>query len=275
VLADRGDRVVTPTPCYPIHRAAPVLAGAEVVAPPVGGGIDAIEDAARSARPAVVIVSFPHNPTTTTATAEDMQRLVDLARELGFVLVHDFAYADLAFDGHRPPSVLAAEGAFECAVELYSLTKSFSMAGWRVGFVLGNREVVAALAKLKSYLDYGTFQPIQIAATVAMREAAGFPDDVCRIYRGRRDALCDGLARAGWTVEPPRGTMFVWAPLPASRRDAGSLAFALELAREASVAVSPGIGFGDGGDGHVRFALVENEHRIRQATRSIRRLLEA
>ncbi len=274
-LVDHGDSVVAPTPCYPIHRAAPALAGAQVVSPLVDGGIDAIEEAARASRPRAVVVSFPHNPTTATATPADMQRLVDLARELDFVLVHDFAYADIAFDGHRPPSALAAEGAFDCAVELYSLTKSFSMAGWRVGFVLGNREVVAALAKLKSYLDYGTFQPIQIAATVALREAHDFPEEVCEIYRSRRDALCSGLARAGWPVEPPRGTMFVWAPLPESRREAGSLAFALELARDADVAVSPGIGFGEGGDGHVRFALVENEHRIRQATRSIRRLLAA
>jgi alanine-synthesizing transaminase len=272
-LVDHGDQVVVPTPCYPIHRAAPALAGAEVLTPPVEGGLDAIEQVARASRPRVVVVSFPHNPTTAVATPEDMQRLVDLARELDFVLVHDFAYADIAFDGHEPPSVLAAEGVFECAVELYSLTKSFSMAGWRVGFVLGNAEVVGALAKLKSYLDYGTFQPIQIAATVTLREATEFPAQVSEIYRSRRDVLCDGLARAGWAVEPPRGTMFVWAPLPESRREAGSLAFALELAREADVAVSPGIGFGDGGDGHVRFALVENEQRIRQATRSIRRLL--
>jgi alanine-synthesizing transaminase len=222
-----------------------------------------------------VIVSFPHNPTTATATPELMQRLVDLAREREFVLVHDFAYADIAFDGHDPPSVLQAEGAEECAVELYSLTKSFSMAGWRVGFVLGRADVVEALAKLKSYLDYGTFQPIQIASIVALRQAPDYPVEVCEVYRGRRDALCAGLARAGWDVTPPRGTMFVWAPLPEPFRELGSLEFALRLAREAEVAVSPGIGFGEGGDGHVRFALVENEHRIGQATRAIRRLLQA
>jgi alanine-synthesizing transaminase len=169
--------------------------------------------------------------------------------------------------------VLAADGAQECAVELYSLTKSFSMAGWRVGFLLGNAEVVAALAKLKSYLDYGTFQPIQIASTVTLREAADYPAEVCDIYRSRRDVLIEGLERAGWPVDPPRGTMFCWAPIPEPYRDRGSLDFALRLAREASVAVSPGIGFGEGGDGHVRFALVENEQRIRQATRQIRKLL--
>ncbi len=220
-----------------------------------------------------MIVSFPHNPTTVIATPELMQRLVDLAREREFVLVHDFAYADIAFDGHGPPSVLAADGALDCAVELYSLTKSFSMAGWRMGFTLGRPDVVAALAKLKSYLDYGTFQPIQIASIVALREAPDYPLEVCEIYLRRRDALISGLARAGWEVEPPKGTMFVWAPIPEQMRELGSLECAIALARGADVAVSPGIGFGPGGDGHVRFALVENEQRIGQATRSIRKLL--
>ncbi len=220
-----------------------------------------------------MIVSYPHNPTTAVTTPAELQRLVDLALEHEFLLVHDFAYADVAFDGHEPPSVLAARGAGECAVELYSLTKSFSMAGWRVGFLLGNPAAVSALAKLKSYLDYGTFQPIQIAAAVTLREAGEYPAHVCELYRRRRDVLCTGLARAGWPVEPPAGTMFVWAPIPEPYRDQGSLGFALRLAREAGVAVSPGIGFGDGGDGHVRFALVENEQRIRQATRAIGRLL--
>src|SRR5436305_589423 len=208
----------------------------------------------RETRRKVVLVSYPHNPTTAVATREDMQRLVDLAREQEFVLVHDFAYADIAFDGHEPPSILAADGAHECAVELYSLTKSFSMAGWRVGFVLGRADVVGALAKLKSYLDYGTFQPIQIASTVTLREAQDYPAEVCAIYKSRRDTLIAGLGRAGWDVEPPRGTMFVWAPIPDRFRGLGSLEFALRLARDANVAVSPGIGFGDGGDGHVRFA---------------------
>jgi alanine-synthesizing transaminase len=274
VLVDRDETVVVPTPAYPIHRVAPRLAGATVVTPRADGGIDAIAEAVRASRPKVVIVSFPHNPTTAVATAEDMQRLVDLAREHDFLLVHDFAYADVGFDGHKPPSILAADGALDCAVELYSLTKSFSMAGWRVGFVLGRADVVGALAKLKSYLDYGTFQPIQIAATVTLREAPEYPAEVNEIYRSRRDALCSGLARAGWHVDPPRGTMFVWAPIPERFQELGSLEFALRLARDADVAVSPGIGFGDGGDGHVRFALVENEQRIGQATRAIKRLLD-
>ena len=272
-LVGPGDTVVVPTPAYPIHRVAPILAGADVVSPPAAGGIDALVEAIVEHRPKVAIVSYPHNPTTAIASAADLQRLVDAAREREVLLVHDFAYADVAFDGHRPPSILAADGAHECAVELYSLTKSFSMAGWRVGFLAGRADVVAALAKLKSYLDYGTFQPIQIAATVTLREAVEYPAQVCEIYRSRRDALVRGLERAGWDVEPPRGTMFLWAPIPERFAAEGSLAFALRLAREASVAVSPGIGFGEGGGGHVRFALVENEQRIGQATRAIKKLL--
>jgi alanine-synthesizing transaminase len=279
VLAEPGDSVVVPSPSYPIHLVAPRLSGATVIHAVIEGEdvVDAIEEAVRAAEPSprAMVVSFPHNPTTVCATPELMQRLVDLARERELVLVHDFAYADIAFDGHVPPSVLAADGALECAVELYSLTKSFSMAGWRMGFCLGQPDVVAALAKLKSYLDYGTFQPIQIASIVALREAPDYPVEVNEIYLGRRDALISGLARAGWDVEPPRGTMFVWAPIPAGWAHVGSLEFALKLAREADVAVSPGVGFGEGGDGHVRFALVENSERIRQATRNIRRLLGA
>ena len=272
-VVDVGDAVLAPTPAYPIHQVAPRLAGGELLTYAAEEGVDAVAAAVAQRRPKVVVVSFPHNPTTTVASTEDLQRLVDLAREHGFLVVHDFAYADVAFDGHRPPSILAAEGALDCAVELYSLTKSFSMAGWRVGFALGRPDVIKALTRLKSYLDYGTFQPIQIASFVALREARGYPDEVCEIYRRRRDVLCDGLARAGWPVEPPHGTMFVWAPIPDALAGRGSVDVALELAREAGVAVSPGAGFGDGGDGHVRFALIENEQRIRQATRAIGRLL--
>ena len=278
VLLEGGDSAVVPSPSYPIHLVAPRLAGATVVHARFEAGdvLSGIESAVRAAQPPprVVIVSFPHNPTTQVATPELMQRLVDLAHERGFVLVHDFAYADIAFDGHEPPSVLAAEGALDCAVELYSLTKSFSMAGWRMGFTLGRPDVVAALAKLKSYLDYGTFQPIQIASIVALREAPDYPVEVCQQYRRRRDALIAGLARAGWEVAPPQGTMFVWAPIPERFLELGSLEFAVMLARGADVAVSPGIGFGPGGDEHVRFALVENEQRIGQATRSIKKLLQ-
>jgi alanine-synthesizing transaminase len=279
VLVEPGDVAVVPTPSYPIHLFAPVLAGASVAQVPVAGDdfVDGvIETFERSRpRPRVVILSFPHNPTTRVAEVSQLQRLVDWARANDVLLVHDFAYADIAFDGYEPPSLLACDGALECSVELYSLTKSFSMAGWRVGFVLGRPDVVAALAKLKSYLDYGTFQPIQIASIVAMREEPDYPREVTEIYRVRRDALVAGLARAGWDVEPPRATMFVWAPIPEPWRAAGSLEFAVTLAQEAGVAVSPGVGFGPGGEGYVRFALVENEQRIAQACRGIRKLLQA
>jgi alanine-synthesizing transaminase len=278
VLLQPGDAAVVPGPSYPIHLFAPVFAGAVVEQAAMGQDEDLfanIVDAFERSRPRprVLVLSFPHNPTTAVVDADFMQRVVDFAHERELVVVHDFAYADIAFDGHVPPSILQAEGAAEVAVELYTLTKSFSMAGWRVGFVVGNAEVVQALARLKSYLDYGTFQPIQIAAIVAMNEAPEYPAEVCDVYRSRRDALCDGLARIGWPIQRPRGTMFAWAPIPRSYRGVGSLEFAVKLAREARVAVSPGIGFGTRGDGHVRFALVENEQRIGQAVAGLRRAL--
>ena len=278
VLVEPGDAALVPSPSYPIHAFAPAFAGATVERMPMGPDEDLFENVVEAferarPRPRVLVLSFPHNPTTATVEADFMQRVVDFARGHELIVVHDFAYADLAFDGHVPPSILQAEGAAEVAVELYTLTKSFSMAGWRVGFVVGNEEIVGALARLKSYLDYGTFQPIQIAAIVAMNEVPDFPLEVCEIYRSRRDALCDGLARIGWPVAKPKGTMFVWAPIPEPFRALGSLDFAVKLAREAGVAVSPGVGFGEGGDGHVRFALVENEQRIGQAVAGLRRAL--
>ncbi|HEX9598745.1 MAG TPA: aminotransferase class I/II-fold pyridoxal phosphate-dependent enzyme, partial [Gaiellaceae bacterium] len=278
LLVEPGDVALVPAPSYPIHLFAPVLAGASVAQMAMGHGEDVfanLEEAYDRSRPRprALIVSFPHNPTTATVDAAFMQRVVDYARERNIVVVHDFAYADIAFDGHRPPSILEAEGAREVAVELYTLTKGYSMAGWRVGFAVGNAEIVAALGRLKSYLDYGTFQPIQIAATVAIGQAADYPAEVCELYRSRRDTLCDGLARIGWEVTKPRGTMFVWAPIPPAYRELGSHEFALKLLREAKVSVSPGAGFGPGGDGHVRFALVENEQRIAQAVRGIRSAL--
>jgi alanine-synthesizing transaminase len=273
LLVEPGDVALVPDPSYPIHRFAPVLTGAGVESYRLDGDIGAaLEDAYRRAEGLVrtVIASFPHNPTGAVATPELMQGIVDFARERGLLVVHDFAYADLAYDGHEPPSILQADGAREVAVELYSLTKGFSMAGWRVGFAVGNADVLAGLARLKSYLDYGTFQPIQIAAIVAMNEAAAYPHEVCAAYRSRRDTLCRRLRRAGWPVDPPQGTMFVWAPIPERFRAEGSQAFALRLLQEAKVAVSPGAGFGSAGEGHVRFALVENEQRIAQAVRGIR-----
>ena len=278
VLVEPGDAALVPSPSYPIHVFAPVFAGAAVTRVAMGRDADlpgnVVEAYERSRpRPRVLVLSFPHNPTTAVVDLASLQRVVDFARERGLVVVHDFAYADIAFDGHEPPSILQAEGAEEVCVELYTLTKGFSMAGWRVGFCVGNAEIVQALARLKSYLDYGTFQPIQIASIVAVNEAAGYPSEVCEIYRSRRDALCDGLARIGWPVPKPKGTMFVWAEIPEPYRTLGSLEFAVRLTREAKVAVSPGAGFGEGGEGYVRFALVENEERIRQAVRGIRAAL--
>lgn len=202
-----------------------------------------------------------------------MQKVVDFARERAVVLVHDFAYAELGFDGYQPPSILEVEGAKDVAVELYSMTKSFSMAGWRSAFLVGNSEVVQALAKLKSYLDYGAFQPIQIATTVTLNEDPEHPKVVNEIYQSRRDALCDGLDRIGWPMERPKGTMFAWAPIPGPYAAMGSIEFASKLVKEAHVAVSPGVGFGPGGDGFVRFALIENEHRIGQGIRQLRAAL--
>jgi alanine-synthesizing transaminase len=277
-LVGPGDSALVPSPAYPIHIYAAVLAGAETRQVRLGPEENFFDNLLQAfeetwPRPRVLVMSFPHNPTTACVDLDFMTRVVEFAREHEVLVIHDFAYADLAFDGHEPPSILQVPGAKDVAVELYTLTKSFSMAGWRVGFLLGNAEVVAALARLKSYLDYGTFQPIQIAAIVTMNEAPDYPHQVCEIYRGRRDALCDGLARVGWEIEKPKGTMFVWAPVPDPYIDMGSLEFALMLLEEAKVAVSPGVGFGPGGDGFVRFALVENEQRIGQAVRGVRRAL--
>ena len=278
VLLGPGDAAMVPSPSYPIHIWGPLFAGAEIRHVRLGGEHDFFENLLEAwedswPRPKVIVLSFPHNPTTACVDLAFMERMVNFAREHEVLLVHDFAYADLGFDGYDPPSILQVPGAEDVAVELYTMTKSFSMAGWRMGFLLGNAEVVAALAKLKSYLDYGTFQPVQIAATVAMNETPDFPLEVNAIYRSRRDALIDGLGRAGWEIEAPKGTMFVWAPIPPAYEDLGSLEFAKLLVREAQVAVSPGMGFGPGGEGHVRFALVENEQRIGQATRNIKRAL--
>jgi alanine-synthesizing transaminase len=278
VLLQPGDAALVPSPSYPIHIWGPLFAGAEVREIPVGTGEDFFENVKQSyrfswPRPRVIVLSFPHNPTTTCVDLAFMQRMVDFALENEVLLVHDNAYAELGFDGFRPPSILQADGAKRCAVELYSMTKAYSMAGWRMAYLVGNAEVVQALAKLKSYLDYGAFQPIQIAATVTLNEDPGHPERAQAIYQSRRDALCDGLARIGWEVEPPRGTMFVWAPIPEPYRELGSVEFASMLVKEAKVATSPGVGFGPGGDGHVRFALIENEQRIGQGVRNLRRAL--
>ncbi|WP_227748183.1 aminotransferase class I/II-fold pyridoxal phosphate-dependent enzyme [Oerskovia douganii] len=279
VLLQPGDAAIVPTPSYPIHIWGPYFAGADARQVAIGDGTDAsgyIDRVMESweygwPKARVVVLSFPHNPTTTVATKEDLQRLVDWARERDVVLVHDLAYADMTFDGWRPPSIMECDGAKEVAVELYSMTKSYSMAGWRVAFLVGRPDVVGALAKLKSYLDYGTFQPIQIAATVTLNEALDFPTEVSAVYESRRNTLCDGLDRIGWDIHRPKGTMFAWARIPEPYREMGSIEFATHVIEECDVAVSPGVGFGPGGDGFVRFALIENEQRTAQAIRNLKK----
>ena len=279
VLLEAGDSVLVPAPSYPIHLFAPLFAGANVREIPLTSNQADFFDALTTRfeyswpRPRVIILSFPHNPTTACVDLDFMQRVVDFARQRDVMVVHDFAYADLGYDGYMPHSILEADGAKEVAVEFYSMTKSYSMAGWRVAFMVGNAQTVAALAKLKSYLDYGSFQPVQIAATVTMNEAPNYPTEAREIYESRRNTLCDGLARIGWEVEPPRGTMFTWAPIPKPYRHMGSVEYASMLVEEANVAVSPGVGFGPGGEGNVRFALIENEQRINQAIRQMRSAL--
>jgi alanine-synthesizing transaminase len=278
VLVGPGDTALVPSPSYPIHIYAPLFAGADVREVRVGPGEDFFANLVKaweeaSPKPKTIVFSFPHNPTTECVDLEWMRRIVDFAKANDVVLVHDFAYSDTYFDGYEPPSVLQVPGGKEVAVELYTLTKSYSMAGWRVAFAVGNSEVVGALTKLKSYLDYGTFQPIQIASIVALNEAADYPKTVNAIYESRRDALVDGLNRIGWPVAKPLGTMFVWAAVPEPYQEMGSLEFAKHLVTDAGVATSPGVGFGTGGEGYVRFALVENEQRIGQAVRNLRRSL--
>ncbi len=286
VLLERGDAAIVPSPSYPIHIYGPLFAGADLRQVPMRGlsdprtrddftgdfmgSLEAAYDIGWP-KPRVLVISFPHNPTGACVDLDFMQRVVDFCREREMIVVHDFAYADVGFDGYKPPSILQAEGAKECAVELYSMTKSFSMAGWRCAFMVGNRDVVQALVKLKSYLDYGAFQPVQIAATVTMNEAPDYPQEVCAIYEARRDALLDGLARIGWDIPKPRGTMFVWAPIPEPYADLTSVEFCSLMVRECEVALSPGVGFGPGGEGFVRFALIENEKRIAQGVRNLRR----
>lgn len=274
-----GDAVVTPTPAYPIHPYGVLMAeghGCLLPMPDPATFLGRLEDLYRksSRPPHLLLLSFPHNPTTHCVDREFFETVIGLARHHGTMVVHDFAYADLGFDGYRPPSILQIPGAKEVAVEIFSMSKSYNMAGWRIGFCLGNRKMIAALGRIKSYLDYGAFQPVQIASIIALRECEEETKKICRVYQKRRDVLLDGLRRAGWEVTPPRGTMFVWAPIPERYRAAGSLEFAKTLLEKALVAVSPGIGFGQQGEGFVRFALIENDSRIRQATRSIKQFLK-
>jgi alanine-synthesizing transaminase len=274
-----GDVVVSPNPAYPIHQYGVIMAEGQACMLPLPDPatfLGRLEELCRTSnpKPKMILISFPHNPTTTCVDLDFFRELVRIAREYGIFVVHDFAYADLCFDGYKAPSILQVEGAKEVAVEIFSLSKSYNMAGWRVGFCLGNPKVIAALARIKSYLDYGVFQPVQIASIIALRECEEETRKIACLYQKRRDLLVQGLKRAGWPVEPPRGSMFLWAPLPERYRDMGSLEFSKLLLDKALVAVSPGVGFGPLGEGHVRFALVENDHRIRQATRSIGQFLK-
>lgn len=273
-----GDTVVSPNPAYPIHQYGVLMAEGNACMlpmPDAGTFLQRLQDLYRtsSRKPRMLLISFPHNPTTNCVDLDFFREIISLAQQHGTMVVHDFAYADLCFDGYKAPSILQVEGAKEVAVEIFSMSKSYNMAGWRVGFCLGNPKMIAALARIKSYLDYGVFQPIQIASIIALRECEEDTRKICALYQKRRDVLVSGLQRAGWLVEPPRGSMFVWAPLPERFRGMGSLEFSKMLLEEAQVAVSPGVGFGPMGEGYVRFALVENEHRIRQATRSIAQFL--
>ncbi len=279
-ILDANDTVVVPNPSYPIHIYGPAIAGAHVVSVPVQNKEQFLAELENliprmMPRPKALIVNFPSNPTTECVELPFLARLVELAREYGFYLIHDLAYADIAFDGYKPPSVMQVPGAKDVAVEFFTLSKSYNMPGWRVGFMVGNPTLVAALARLKSYFDYGTFTPIQVASILALEGPQDCVAEICETYRRRRDVLVEGLNRIGWQVALPRATMFVWARIPEPFRAMGSLEFSKRLLTEAKVAVSPGIGFGEYGDGHVRFSLIENEERTRQALRGIRSMLAA
>jgi alanine-synthesizing transaminase len=273
-----GDVVFAPNPTYPIHPYSVIIAGGDLRSIPIGPGRDFFEDLLAATKqtwpaPKMLIISYPHNPTTAVVDRTFFEKIVDFCREHDMIVIHDFAYADLVFDGYTPPSFLQIPGAKEIGVEFFTLSKSYSMPGWRVGFCVGNPQLIAALRRIKSYLDYGMFQPIQIAAIIALNGPYDCVQEIVEIYRQRRDALVDGLNRVGWAIEKPKGTMFVWAKIPEPYLKMGSIEFAKMLMVKARVAVSPGIGFGQYGDDHVRFALIENPHRINQAIRGIKQVL--
>jgi alanine-synthesizing transaminase len=272
-----GDTILAPTPTYPIHTYAFILAGGDVRHVPIGDGeefFDSLLSTFKSTwpRPKAIIINFPHNPTTAVVDLDFFEQIVDFAKEHDLIVIHDFAYGDIVFDDYKAPSFLQAKGAKDVGVEFFTLSKSYNMAGWRVGFCVGNREIIHALARIKSYQDYGMFQPIQIAATVALNGPRDCVEEVRRVYKSRRDVFCDGLNRIGWKVEPPKASMMVWVKIPDKYKSMGSLEFSKLLLKKAKVAVAPGAGFGEGGDQHLRFSLVENEQRIRQAIRGIREL---
>jgi len=272
-----GDVVFAPNPTYPIHPYSVIIAGGDLRSIPIGPGRDFFDDLLTATKqtwpaPKMLIISYPHNPTTAVVDLAFFEKIVAFCREHDMIVIHDFAYADLVFDGYTPPSFLQVPGAKDIGVEFFTLSKSYSMPGWRVGFCVGNPELIAALRRIKSYLDYGMFQPIQIAAIIALNGPYDCVQEIVEIYRQRRDALVDGLNRIGWAIDKPKGTMFVWAKIPEPYLKMGSIEFAKMLMVKARVAVSPGIGFGQYGDDHVRFALIENPHRINQAIRGIKQI---
>lgn len=272
-----GDSVLVPTPTYPIHTYAFILANADIISVPLQKDVDFFEALLKAFKqtwphPKALIINFPHNPTTQVVEIDFFEKVVEFAREHQLIVIHDYAYADLVFDGYRAPSLLQVPGAKEVGVECFTLSKSYNMPGWRVGFMVGNRDIIHALARIKSYQDYGMFQPIQIASIIALNGPQDCVEEIREMYKVRRDILCTGLNRVGWEVEVPKATMFVWAEIPDQFKSMGSLEFSKLLLDKAKVAVSPGIGFGEGGDHFVRFSLVENEHRIRQAIRGIREI---
>jgi alanine-synthesizing transaminase len=277
-ITGRGDAAFVPNPTYPIHLYSVLIAGGDIHSIPMLPGRNFLDEIQRRIKqiwpqPKLLILSFPHNPTTQVVDLEFFRQVIDFAKANHLIVIHDLAYADLVFDGYKAPSILQVPGARERAVELFSLSKSYNMPGWRVGFCVGNRELIHALTRIKSYLDYGMFQPIQIASIAALRGPQECVHEIVEVYRSRRDALCEGLTRAGWPIEKPKATMFVWAEIPEQFKALGSLEFSKLLLESGKVAVSPGIGFGEYGNDFVRFALVENEQRIHQAVRGIKRFL--
>lgn len=274
-----GDVVLVPNPAYPIHPYGFIIAGADVRHVPLTPNVDFFEELVKAIKeswpkPKMLVISFPANPTTQCVELDFFEKVVAIAKEYGIWIIHDLAYADLVFDGYVAPSILQVKGAKEIAVESFTLSKSYNMPGWRVGFMVGNPILIGALAKIKSYLDYGTFTPIQVGAIAALEGDQSCVSEICEMYQQRRDVLCDGLNSAGWNIEKPKATMFVWAKIPEQFQNMGSLEFTKLLLSEAKVAVSPGIGFGMYGDDHVRFSLIENPHRTRQAVRGIKNLLK-
>ncbi len=277
-LLDRGDLALVPNPSYPIHTYSVAMAGANVVSVPLGAGRDFIQNLEATAteiwpRPKLITLNFPHNPTTSVVSLDTFEEIVRFARDNNVIVIHDLAYGDITFDDYRAPSFLQVPGAKQVGVEFYTTSKAYNMAGWRVGFCLGHRDIIGALAKIKSYYDYGIFTPIQVAAIAALDGPQDCVTEQARLYEKRRDVLCDGLNRIGWPVEPPTASMFTWAPIPEAYREMGSMEFSKMLMEQAYVAVAPGVGFGTLGEGWVRLAMVENEHRLRQAIRNIRRCL--